>query len=313
MERLLSKFIGSLVGSALGDAIGELSFRVGERAALLDAISAAGVLTWTDDTAMSIGLAESICKTGGIDPAHLGDTFRRRYGEEPWRGYAAGPPAIFAAVQSKGVSYGEAAKMLFGGKGSLGNGAAMRIAPAGLFFHDAPDLYEQAASSAAVTHAHPVGIDGAAVLAKAVALAVSLDPAGAFPRSDFLEALVGFSRTNAFWGKVRLVRELLQKGIPPGEAATRLGRSVAVDESMPFALYAFLLHPASFRDCVLCAVLEPGDRDTVGAMAGALSGACLGLEAIPADWREKLERGAAIEELARRLFHVRRASPPVSD
>lgn len=302
---MLSKYIGALVGSALGDAIGEMAFRFTGRDMLLAAVEDYKVLTWTDDTAMAIGLAESICGSGGIDPEHLGETFRRNYEREPWRGYASGPPTIFAAVQSQGLSYAEAARRLFGGKGSLGNGAAMRIAPAGLFFHDAPDLYEQAAASASLTHAHPIGIDGAAVLARAVSLAMVLDCAREFPRGEFLEALVGFSRTNAFWGKIRLVRELLQKDIPPGEAATRLGRSVSVDESLPFALYAFLRHPGSFSECLLCAVLEPGDRDTVGAMAGAVSGAYLGVEGIPAGWREKLEDGPYIEDLAERLLRRR--------
>jgi len=313
MERLLPKFVGALVGCALGDAVGELAFRCPERDRLLSEIDGRDVLAWTDDTAMTVALAESICATRTIDPAHLGDTFRLHYEREPWRGYAPGPPTVFAAAQSTGVSYEEAARKLFGGKGSLGNGAAMRIAPVGLFFRDDADLYERAAASAAVTHAHPVGIDGAALMAKAAAMAVGHDAAAEFPRAEFLEALVGFSRTNAFRGKIRLVRELLQKGIPPGEAAKRLGRSVAVDESLPFALYAFLLHPGSFRECLFCAVLEPGDRDTVGAMAGALSGACLGVESIPAAWREKLEKGPAIEELARRLHRARRASPSVPD
>lgn len=313
MERLLSKFAGSLVGCALGDAVGEMAFRCPERDRLLAAIDSLDVLTWTDDTAMTLALTESICARRAIDPAHLGDTFRLHYEREPRRGYASGPPTVFAAVQSTGVSYEEAARTLFGGKGSLGNGAAMRIAPVGLFFQDDADLYERAAASAAVTHAHPVGIDGAALMAKAVAMAVRRDAAVEFPRAEFLEALIAFSRTNAFWGKIRLVRELLQKGIPPGEAATRLGRSVAVDESLPFALYAFLLHPGSFRECLLCAVLEPGDRDTVGAMAGALSGAFLGVEAIPAPWRDKLESGSSIEELALRLHRAWRAAPSVPD
>jgi poly(ADP-ribose) glycohydrolase ARH3 len=138
-----------------------------------------------------------------------------------------------------------------------------------------------------------------------MSLATALDCAPEFPRSGFLEALVGFSRTNAFRGKIRLVRDLLQKDIPPGEAATRLGRSVAVDESLPFALFAFLRHPGSFSECLLCAVLQPGDRDTVGAMAGAVAGAYLGVEGIPADWREKLEDGPYIESLAERLLRKR--------
>jgi poly(ADP-ribose) glycohydrolase ARH3 len=72
-------------------------------------------------------------------------------------------------------------------------------------------------------------------------------------------------------------------------------------ESMPFAVYAFLRHPQSFEGCLLCAVLHGGDRDTLGAMACAVSGAYLGIEAIPPAWREKLENRKHIEDLADKL------------
>jgi poly(ADP-ribose) glycohydrolase ARH3 len=48
--------------------------------------------------------------------------------------------------------------------------------------------------------------------------------------------------------------------------------------------------------------LSGGDRDTLGAMAGALSGAFLGVTAITALWREKLENQGLIERLARALL-----------
>ena len=40
---------------------------------------------------------------------------------------------------------------------------------------------------------------------------------------------------------------------------------------------------------LFCAILHGGDRDTLGAMACAVSGAYLGVEAIPQAWREKIE------------------------
>jgi poly(ADP-ribose) glycohydrolase ARH3 len=74
---------------------------------------------------------------------------------------------------------------------------------------------------------------------------------------------------------------------------------------MPFAVYAFLRHPQSFEACLFCAILHGGARDTLGAMACAISGAYLGVEAIPQAWREKLENRQHIEELAVKLAEVR--------
>ena len=302
---LKPKFLGAMVGTALGDAIGELAFRRPDESALRAEIAQRDVLVYTDDTAMAIGLAESITQIGDLDQEHLGDTFRANFRREPWRGYAMGPPTIFRLVEQRGVPYTEAARSLFGGQGSFGNGAAMRIAPVGLFFHAAPDLYERASLSASVTHAHPVGVDGAAVLAWAVAQAVKLHPQEPFPFERFSQGLVGFARTPEMREKMVLVRTLVAGGVPPPEAARRLGRSVAVHESLPFALYAFLRHPDSFEACLFCAILHGGDRDTLGAMACAVSGAYLGVEAIPQTWRAKIENRQHIEGLAIRLAGMR--------
>jgi poly(ADP-ribose) glycohydrolase ARH3 len=193
---------------------------------------------------------------------------------------------------------------MFGGSGSLGNGAAMRIAPLGLFFHRADDLYEKASLSAQVTHAHPVGMDGAAVQAWAVASAVKLDPQQAFPLEGFVQGLIDFARTPEIQTKVKLIQELITEEVPPNAAADELGRSVAVHESMPFAIYSFLKNSKSFEACLFCAILHGGDLDTLGAMACAISGAYLGIEAIPQVWRQKLENRASIEDLASELFRM---------
>jgi len=75
--------------------------------------------------------------------------------------------------------------------------------------------------------------------------------------------------------------------------------------NLVFALYSFLRHPKSFEDCLFCAILHGGDRDTLGAMAFAVSGAYLWIESIPQSWRHKLENRSYIEDLALRLSERR--------
>lgn len=301
---LKGKYLGGMVGSALGDAVGEIAFTYPQRATLSAYLDQNSEFGYTDDTAMAVGLAESMIERGEIEQEHLGETFRLNFEREPWRGYASGPPTIFSLVKEHGIPYPEAARTIFNGNGSLGNGAAMRVTPVGLLYYKAPDLYHQVCRSAEVTHAHPVGMDGAAVQARAVAFAVTLDPKKAFPVDTFIQKLIDFARTSEIETKMSLVKKLIAEGISPGPAADRLGRSVAVHESMPFALYSFLKYPQSFEQCLFCAILNGGDRDTLGAMACAVSGAYLGIEAIPSVWRQKLENRAYIEQLALRLSEI---------
>jgi len=70
-------------------------------------------------------------------------------------------------------------------------------------------------------------------------------------------------------------------------------------ESVPFAIYAFLHHRTFFETCVYPAVLNSEDRDTVGAMSVAISGAYLGISAISRQLRENRER---LEALSRELW-----------
>ena len=305
MTDIKTKYLGGMVGSALGDAIGEVAFRYPEKEDLCIQLNRLKEFRYTDDSAMSIGLAESILKKGCVDQQDAGETFRFNFHKEPWRGYASGPPTIFSMVERLDITYAEAARTLFGGVGSFGNGAAMRIVPVGLSFHNSPDLYEEACISASVTHAHPLGMDGAAVQARAVSLAVTLDPEDTFPLELFIDKLLDFARTPEMEQRILLVRELINSHAPPSFAAEQLGRTVAVHESLPFALYSFLRHHQSFEHCLYCAVSHGGDRDTLGAMACAISGAYLGVESIPDTWRRKLENRSYIEHLALGLCEIK--------
>jgi len=302
-----NRYSGCLLGSALGDAIGELAFHNTNIEHLSYKLELVKELIYTDDTAMAIGIAESLLERGQLDPEHLGETFQKNYHCEPWRGYASGPPTIFTTVAQTGTTYVDAAKSLFGGRGSFGNGAAMRVAPVGLLYHDSLDLYEKVHLSASVTHAHPLGVDGSAIQAKAVAQAVVLDPENDFSPDEFLNGLLDFTRTPEMKTKLLLVQRLIAENISPMRAAQHIGRSVSAHESVPFSVYSFLLYPRSFENCLFCSILNGGDRDTLGAMAGAISGAFLGVEALPHDWLQKLENRAHIQALAIKLMEIQAA------
>ena len=306
MINIKEKFLGGMIGSALGDAIGELAFRFRKKEDLDSRLEVLEEFHYTDDTAMAIGLAESLIKKGGLDQTDLGERFHQNYLKEPWRGYGPGPPTLFRMVENSEISYVEAAKSLFRGQGSFGNGAAMRIVPLGLFFFDSPDVYEKACASSEVTHTHPLGRDGAAIQAKAVAIATGCDPTEPFPQEKFVAQLIQTAETPEMKEKLLLIRQSLADKTSPSQAICLLGRSVAVHESVPFALFSFLRHPKSFTECLYCAILNGGDRDTLGAMACAISGSYLGIEAIPSVWMDKLENRCYIETLALNLSEGKR-------
>ncbi len=307
------KIRGAMLGGALGDAIGELAFRLGDRAALTAAVDRRPSLVYTDDTAMAIGVANVLVAHGDLDPETLGRRFHADYRREPWRGYGPGPPALFALVEREGLSYAATARRLYGGAGSFGNGAAMRVAPIGLFVSPGPELEYLARASAKATHAHPVGVDGAVVQAAAVASAVDLDPAAPFDAADFGRRLADIARTSEMRTRLASVERLLVEGARPARAAAEFGFGIAVQDSLPFALYAFLTHPDSFENCLFFAALHASDRDTVGAMACAVSGAYLGVDAIPAKWLAKLENRHLVDTLARRLAAPGAARRPSAD
>ena len=298
----LEKFRGGMLGGAVGDAVGELASTHGDYDSLIDWISEGDVLRYTDDTAMSIGLAEAMTMSGGgINEEEIGKIFQRNYGREPWRDYSKSIPAIFAMVKRHDMPFSEAAGRLHDGQGSMGNGAAMRIAPLGLLFRNSGRLREFAEQSARITHTHEVGVDGAAITAWVVAQLANLDPKGKFPFAEFYTGIVRFAQTKELRLKLVQMIELVMGNAPPEQAAKELELSQTVAQTLPFALYSFLSNRHSFEECIYCAVLQGGDPDTLGAIAGGFAGSYLGAKKIPKDWLSRLENRELLEDLAKRL------------
>jgi poly(ADP-ribose) glycohydrolase ARH3 len=298
----LEIFKGSMVGCAVGDALGS-SFEGSSEPEYKNQFSG----KWTDDTHMMIGVAESLIENKGFDGGAMAQTFIKHYEEEPWRGYASGPPQIFKWIKS-GTRWDEASRKLFGGEGSLGNGAAMRVAPVGLmYFDDLAQLRIVAYGSAQITHAHELGKEGASIEARAVAQAVLLarsPPSTDFDPHGFLVYLKNLARSEVFIKKLEKVEQLLGNA-PKGVVVREIGNGVEAYNSVPAAIYSFLLNTNSYEAAVRYAVSLGGDTDTIGAMTGAISGAYLGLKAIPQEWKSKLERKDYIERLAEKLWRIK--------
>ncbi|MDY6862491.1 MAG: ADP-ribosylglycohydrolase family protein [Thermodesulfobacteriota bacterium] len=294
---LKQKFIGSLVGEGVGDSLGAgvegfpHFFEVREPGA-----------RYTDDTHMMIGIAESLIKNKGFNGDDMAKTFIKHYEAEPWRGYGPGPPRIFALIK-KGVSWDEAALKIYPG-GSFGNGSAMRIAPVGIFYYnDQERLKDISYKSSKITHSHELGMEGAALQAMAVALAVGSEPPK-LNRYEFLEKLNNFTSFDIYKKKLESIEILLEKKEERDRIIKDLGNDVLVFNSVPTAIYSFLAN-SDFKDAVTYAVGLGGDTDTIGAMTGAIAGAYYGIDAIPQEWKNKLENYEYIEKLAESLWKIK--------
>lgn len=300
------KFLGSMLGVALGDSIGEAMFDIGEEQSDVDEylvesfISLIPTLSYTDDTHMTIGVAESLIACQGFEGAHMAQRFISNYHDEPWRGYASGPPTVFEMIET-GESWNKASAHIFPG-GSFGNGAAMRVAPIGLYFWDRhAELTETVYHASRITHAHVLGIEGATLQAMAVALAVNENPTQILDKQSFISQLLSFTVQEEFYDKISKFDELLENPDDKKNVIAQLGHGVEAFNSVPVAIFAFLANCQSFASTIAYAVSLGGDTDTITSMAGAISGAYLGINAIPVGWYRTLENREYLLSLARKL------------
>jgi len=289
----LERALLCLDGLSVADAFGEQLLHAGPAAreiALGHHTAPVGrQWMWTDDTAMAISIVEMLSAWGGIDSERLARVFAQRYYAEPMRGYGGGAHQVLSAIAA-GDPYDVAARQLFGGEGSCGNGGGMRSAPIGAFFADDLDaVVEHASRSAAPTHAHPDGIAGAI----AVAVATARVFAGEREPHALLEIVV--ARTPAGPTRDGLALALAHLGDEPVRAAALLGNGTRVlsSDTVPFAIWCAATHLGDFmRACWTC-VEVGGDIDTTCAMAGGIIVGAVGREGIPVDWlasREPLPR-----------------------
>ena len=154
---------------------------------------------------------------------------------------------------------------------------------------------------AMVTHNDPMAIASSIVVAYAVALLIRLDVRQLSNIGqkclfcwELADSIAGIedgcnytSRKDAqSCSLAKRIRDdiprFLRENRPPSEVQKDFWSGAYVLESLPFALYCFLLSPGHFDQVIYSAVNESKDSDTVAAMActfcGALNGLCVSMD-----------------------------------
>ncbi len=346
VERARGCLLGQAVGDALGAPIEGLSRErivrhFGQVRDYLDASQLRAARPgrahlpglYTDDTQQALLIAEVLAQKRGYEP----ETARARYVElaRPALGLPRG------AHRSLGGNFRAALDRMANGHQTLetgvpsaGNGAAMRIAPIGLWYAGDPQALRTAAIQASLqTHADARAISAAVAVAflagylathaagsaaeQHVALQevcaftqeaeeilcrdLSLPTRGGEPRPPRFSAAL--SRLEQLWNSPPwdVMRTIVIEANrqQPAQPVTSPGDPFA-PASVAAAIY-LALHAASFEEAVLEAVNLGGDSDTVGAIAGALAGARWGVGAIPQRWLEGLANRDGLLALAEAL------------
>ncbi len=245
---------------------------------------------YSDDSQLARELLISYSKCQGFDPGDYAGRIAESFSKG--RIVGGGRATWEAAIRlSQGIPWDEAGTP----SPSAGNGSAMRAGPVGLMFFDDPEaLIRAAQDQGRITHKDPRCSAGAVAIAGAVALALSARPIQSRP---FLSQLSGWSarldssvsqgiRALIDWVELDpadTIQKIARAGYAPGYTPDWQGVTPFVTGSVLWSLYAFLHTPGSYLQTIATAIEAGGDVDTTAAMAGAISGAYLGITAIPAD------------------------------
>jgi ADP-ribosylglycohydrolase len=300
-DRLHDRVRGAVLASALGDAFGA-PYEGGpaERLLWLMLGRRRGKRRWTDDTQMSVDVTASLLACNKVEQNDLARRFARSY---KWsRGYGPGAGKLLKRIR-QGESWQNANRAVYP-DGSFGNGGAMRAAPIGLFYGAEREqrLVRAVRDATVVTHAHPVGQDGAVVIALTAALVCS-DYSG----QEILKRLRLHIQTIDIQNRLAAAERLLQAEHPvaPEQAARELGNGIRAADSCVTAFFiGIAFREAPFFELLVYIREVGGDTDTIGAMAGAIWGAACGYRQLPEDLLQQLEQRQFLEDLACRFADV---------
>jgi ADP-ribosylglycohydrolase len=305
------RLAGAILGQALGDALG---FVVEAQSAEVAQVYVEGWLRagragewshrefafgqYTDDTQLARELLRSFRHAGGWDPAAFAARLAALFHEN--RDVGAGPGSRSAAQRLlSGVPWNESGTP----SPYAGNGAAMRAGPLGILLRGEHAMCRAARDQARITHLDPRCAAGAVVVARAVALAGARLP---LDRKSFVEELASCAEAEDVsvaqairdlhrWislAPAEAERHVHQSGLDVGAGDVWQGISAFVTPSVLWSLYSFLRSPDDYWETVCTAIAAGGDTDTMAAIAGAISGARLGVAALPSELLPRLnDRG----------------------
>ena len=173
---------------------------------------------------------------------------------------------------------------------SAGNGPAMRSAPIGAFFaHKNQQLSEYVLLSTKITHTDPRAYIGAKAVASLVAWIIREDLTQCPSIADLEKWLLSLATNDTEWEDlVNAIITAIQQNLSLSEFARSIGQEKGVTgyiyHTVPISIYAWYRYFGNFHQALSAVFDCGGDTDTTGAITGALMGATVGEEGIPATW-----------------------------
>jgi len=326
---LEDRFEGCFLGLAIGDALGypteflsfpEIQQRFGPEG-ILDLRGNPAL--HSDDTQLSMAMAKALLEAGGHEIEDFLAVFTRElvgWFRSPENDRSPGNTTIRACQNLEtGAPWDRS-----GIPQSKGCGANIRVAPVGLYFFDQPSrlrLFSRA--SALVTHAHPTALVAAEVTAFCVSWAVQ----GVLP-TEYLDRIAVLEKSSLdsweprfgeIWERAQFNSpiEYLREGwnqllaglrkVPravsenPPDICSVIGGGWVAEEALACALTCVLISPGDYSAAVRKGANNSGDSDSIASITGAISGALLGSDAIPKDWKKRVESRNRILELAKQF------------
>jgi ADP-ribosyl-[dinitrogen reductase] hydrolase len=294
---LADRYQGCLLGLACGDALGgpvEFKSRAEIAAAHPHGVREFIGGGWlhlapgeiTDDTQMTLALAQSLVDCGQLDMDDVAQRFVDWYRTDPKDIGNTTRAAILHLAN--GVPWSDAGERVARGGKAAGNGSVMRCAPIALRYRTNRLALRQASiDSARVTHADPRCTWGAVALNQAI---VHLLDSGSLievidAAADGLEHEETKNRTID----------------AANRSADQIKSGGYVLDTLSAALWCLLRHE-SFEETVVAAVALGADTDTTGAVAGALAGALYGAQGLPNRWLKLLQPRDELIQLAMDLL-----------
>jgi ADP-ribosylglycohydrolase len=317
----LDRYRAAVLGFAVGDALG-FPFRglpppARSRIGLAEDFAARprgrfAKGQFSDDTQVLLAIAEAVAKDKKIDGRSAAQHLSWLWQE----GVILQPPPTMTAAATRlleGVPWMSAGAEL----GVKEPSCLSRGVICGLFSDDDPNkLAHDASVLTVITHKDPACVGAVAAIARAIQLAVAgeqlspndwcarLSQAAASADPDLADEIFYLPRVLARDADAAL-GALRRIGVPNAQLEAEPGLPSHVTPVLLCALYAVLKVPHDFRHALDLLLAAGGEVDVAAGVAGAILGAQLGTESIPARLRKNVLYPEALTEAAERLFDAR--------
>ena len=178
------------------------------------------------------------------------------------------------------------------GSGSTDLSGAARIAPLAYLYANDPDaLIDAARAQTALTHNSPDVVDSAELFARTLGYVLAGQPP--------LEALQAVQREHFDRPPFdRWMEDGLASAATPTRSAIKaFGQMCDVGAGFPGVVHLIAAYPNNYEEALIENVMAGGDSAARGMLTGTIIGASVGLEGIPARWRDALASKMRIQEL----------------